>query len=378
MRPEREVTPAEAAEHGDDHVLVGAADLAAFVREVGQHCGLPDDHVDLFVDGVLSGDLRGLPSHGVFRLGIYARGFLTGAINARPELREYGTSPGSRLMDADNALGLISGQLAMDRAIELAREQGIGAVSVRNSNHAGVLAIHVLRAAEAGMIGFFTSNAPALMAPWGASDALLSNSPFAYAFPTGRDPIVVDMACSAVARGRIRLAATAGHPIPAGWALDASGEETNDAIAAMDGVVLPMAAHKGSGLAVAHEILSACLSGARLSKDVPRGFLRHGADTLDSWDVGHLAVAIDIGATRPVADFIADVDDLSAAMRSLPPRPGFERVRLPGEPEEECVTRFRASGVPIAPTTFSSLLDLAAELGLASALTPITPEVPND
>ena len=158
----------EAASERPGHVVVRAGELSAFVAAVAARCGLPDEHVPLFTEAVVQADLRGIPSHGVFRLGMYARGFLRGHVNPAPQLTESGTKAGSRLLDADNGLGLVVGQLAMDRAVELARETGVGAVSVRNSNHSGVLAVHVARAARAGMIGFFTSNAPALMAPWAA------------------------------------------------------------------------------------------------------------------------------------------------------------------------------------------------------------------
>jgi LDH2 family malate/lactate/ureidoglycolate dehydrogenase len=361
--------PAKGAATGVEHVVVAPDELLALIREVGERCGLPAEHVDLFAHGLLEADLRGLPSHGVYRLDIYARGFLSGNINPNPTLRESGDSPGFRLIDADNGLGVIVGQLAMDRAVELARDCGVGAVSVRNSNHSGVLAIHVIRAARAGMIGYFTSNAPALMSAWGGQEAILSNSPFAYAFPTSGEAVVVDMACSAAARGRIRFAASDGSSIPLGWALDANGRETTDALAAMDGLILPMANNKGSGLAVANEILSACLSGSRLSKDVPRDFLRTGADTLDSWDIGHFALALDIGAVRPPDAFIADVDELSDAIHSLSPRDGFDRVRLPGEPENESATRLAADGIPLSEATVRSIERLRSELGLDSSLT---------
>jgi LDH2 family malate/lactate/ureidoglycolate dehydrogenase len=352
-----------------DLAVVSAAEAFAFARLVGERCGLPDEHLDLFATGIVEADLRALPSHGVFRLRIYARGFLSGNINPAPVLRESGSRPAFRLVDADNGLGIIVGQLAMDRSVELAREFGTGTVSIRNSNHSGVLAIHVLRAARAGMVGFFTSNAPALMSAWGGREPILSNSPFAYAFPTGGEPLVVDMACSAVARGRIRFAASDGDPIPLGWALDADGQETTDAVAAMEGLILPMANHKGSGLAVANEILSACLSGANLSKDVPRDFLRNGADTLDSWDVGHLALAIDVGAVRPHAEFTADVDELAGAIHSLKPREGFDRVRLPGETEAESAERLGRLGIHLSAPTVRSLETLEAELGLGGELT---------
>ncbi len=347
-----------------EKIQVPVGELTDFVRAVAVRCELPAVHADLLAESLVAADLRGVPSHGVFRLAIYARGYLSGHINPAPRLTESGDRSAARLIDGDNGLGLIVGQLAMDRAIELAREHGVGLVSVRNSNHSGVLAVHALRAAREGMIGYFTSNAPALMAPWGAQDPLLSNSPFAYAFPARDTPVVVDMACSAVARGRIRMAAVDGLPIPFGWALDAEGSPTDDAVAAMDGVVLPMGDHKGSGLAVAHEILATCLSGANLSMDVPKAFLRHGADTLDSWGVGHLAMAIDVGATRQLDDFREDVGRLSDAVRSLTPRPDFAKVLMPGDPEEESTRVLRLHGIPLSSESCRSLERLARELGI--------------
>ena len=348
---------------------VDAGELRRLVSEVGELCGLPADHVPLFADGLLEADLRGIPSHGVYRLGMYARGFQRGLINPTPQLQEFGSRPASRVLDGDNGLGLIVGQLAMDRSIELAQANGVGAVGVRNSNHSGVLAVHVRRAAARGMIGFFTSNAPALMAPWGSREALISNSPFAYAFPSGQDPVIVDMACSAAARGRIRLAAAATGKIPRGWALDANGNATEDAVAAMRGLVLPMAEHKGSAMAIAFEILAACLSGARLSKDVPRGFLSESADTLDSWGVGHFAVSFDVGAMRPLAEFEAQVDELATAVRSSAPSGAFQEVQMPGDVELRSAKALGATGVNLSEQTVAGLERLRRELGLQSPLT---------
>lgn len=345
--------------------LVSAETLTTFVHDVALRCGLSTEHADLFTDALMAADLRGIPSHGLFRLGIYSRGFLSGNVNPAPRVSESGDASASRLIDGDNGLGLVVGQLAMDRAVELASENGIGMVSVRNSNHSGVLAVHVLRATGAGMVGFFTSNAPALMAPWGAQEALLSNSPFAYGFPARGGPIVVDMACSAVARGRIRLAALDRQPIPLGWALDAEGNATDDPLAAMEGVVLPMGEYKGSGLAIAHEILATCLSGAVLSMNVPRVFLKHGADTLDAWDVGHLAIAINIEALRPRDAFESDVAELTDAVRGATPQPGAGEVLMPGDPEAASVTRLLREGVPVSSETARALSGLARELAIA-------------
>jgi L-2-hydroxycarboxylate dehydrogenase (NAD+) len=190
------------SQHGTTVFAVG--DVRAFIERAGAVAGLRGDDLDRFATALVETDLRGVDSHGVYRVPFYCRGLASGALNPVPVLSRVRGRGATEVIDADNGLGVIVGQLAMDRAIELARDAGVGIVAVRNSNHSGMLAAHVLRAAEAGMIGHFVSNAPALMAPWGGREALLSNSPFAWAIPTGRDPIVLDMATSAVARGRIR------------------------------------------------------------------------------------------------------------------------------------------------------------------------------
>ena len=185
-----------------------------------------------------------------------------GVVNPRPEVKVLRKFGATELLDGDNGLGVVIGQLAMDRAVEIASELGVGVIAVRNSNHTGMLAVHVLKAASRDMIGYFTSNGPAIMAPFGGREARMGNSPFAYAIPThSGEPIVLDLACSVVARGKIRMYADHGEPIPEGWALDAEGFPTRDAEAAMDGAVLPMAGYKGYGIAFVTEVIGAVLPG---------------------------------------------------------------------------------------------------------------------
>jgi LDH2 family malate/lactate/ureidoglycolate dehydrogenase len=256
---------------------------------------------------------------------------------------------------------VIIGQIAMDRAVEMARDFGIGIVAVRNSNHAGMLAAHVLRASKAGMIGYFVRNAPALMAPWGGREALLSNSPFAWAIPSRDDPIVLDMACSAVARGRIRLAAQRNMRIPLGWAIDERGAPVEDAHAAMRGMVLPMAGYKGYGLAIVNEVLAAVLPGATLSMNVSTAFLRENATSHDSWGVGHLAIALDVSAFEDPTVFRDRVQQLIEKVRSSQLAPGHERIMVPGEPEAKTRRSRFATGIPISSAVLEILRTFSSE-----------------
>jgi LDH2 family malate/lactate/ureidoglycolate dehydrogenase len=247
----------------------------------------------------------------------------------------------------------------MDHAIDLAKEYGVGAVAVRNSNHSGMLASHVLRACAAGCVGHFVSNAPATMAPTGGAQAVLSNAPMAWGVPTGGgEPIVLDMASSAAARSKIRLAAREGRTIPAEWAVGPDGVATTDPQVALDGVLLPMAGHKGSGLAIVNELLCSALPGATFAARMPTDFLGAGATTMEGWDAGHLAVAIDPSALQPLERFYERVEDLVRTIRGS----GID-VMLPGEPESRLRQQREAEGIPLSAEVFGDLQAFAEEVG---------------
>lgn len=345
-------------------VYVAPAAVAAFIRRAGAAAGVTGDALDLFVGGLLRSDLRGIDSHGVYRVPFYCRGFVSGALNPRPVLRRLRGRGATEVLDADNGLGVVVGQLAMQRSVELARTFGIGMVGVTNSNHAGMLAAHVLHASDAGMIGWFVSNAPALMAPWAGREALLSNSPFAWAIPCRPQAIVLDMACSSIARGRIRMAALRDEAIPEGCAIDADGRPTTNARLAMDGLVLPAGGYKGYGIALVNEILSAVVPGATLSMDVSRAFLAADATEQDAWGIGHVAVAIDPSAFQDPDVFLGRVTGLADRIRQSSPAQGFDAVLLPGDPEIAEQRRRESDGIPIAQAVIEQLAAFADELAI--------------
>ncbi|MBM7789631.1 Ldh family oxidoreductase [Tenggerimyces flavus] len=343
---------------------VTADDLAAFVRAICAAADVPTDDSYLIAAALVEADLRGVSSHGCARLPAYARALAARIINPKPELSRVRGGTAVELLDGDNGLGLVLGQRSMMRAVELAQGAGIGAVSVRNSNHTGMLAIHLTPATTAHMIGFFTSNAPAVMTPYGGRDPKLGNGPFAYGIPTRGEPIVVDMASSATNRGRIRLYANTGRRLPSGWALDDEGGATIDPAAALRGLLLPMAGHKGYGLAVVNEILAGVLAGATLAADMPREFLREGSRVLDSWRSGHLAIAIDLTAFAERETFLDQIDTFAAQLRSARPALGNDTVLLPGEPESARRAAQLESGIELGGAVIEGLDELASELGV--------------
>jgi LDH2 family malate/lactate/ureidoglycolate dehydrogenase len=348
-------------------VRIPVVALRSYVERAGVRAGVPDDQLGLLVDSFVEADLRGVGTHGVARIPAYTRAFLQGIVNPAPNLSVVHRTPAALLVDADNGLGMVTGQLAMDLAIDLASTVGIGVVSVRNSNHSGMLAVHVMRAAEAGLIGFFTSNGPAIMAPWGGAEPRLSNGPFAWALPRGdgQPPVVADMAASAAARGKIRQTARTGGQIPAGWALDSEGRPTTDARVAMEGVVLPMAAHKGYGIGFVNEALSAVLSGSALATDTPRGFLADGSTVLDSWRIGHLAMALDPRLFVGADAFGDGMERLVDSVRSSRLAADASEILLPGEPERRRREESLRDGVLLPESTVQALDDFAREIDIA-------------
>lgn len=358
-------TSGSAADVMSDGRTVTVEDARAFVARAARFAGMSGEDVARFVDGLVEADLRGHWSHGVVRVPPYVRALAAGVVNPAPRVaavREFGATA---LLDGDNGHGVVVGQIAADRAAELARDHGVGVVAVRNSNHTGMLATHVLRAARLNMIGYFTSNGPAIMAPHGGRVPRLGNAPFAYAIPrrTG-DPIVLDMASSQVARGKVRMHADRGEPIPEGWAIDERGLPTTDASAAMRGSVVPMAGYKGYGIALVSEILASVLPGARLSVEMPRAFLEAGSSMLDSWGAGHLAMAINVEAIADPLEFTTEVDRLVTYMRETPPAEGAGGVLVPGEPEWSTRRHRIRNGIPLNATVVSQLDAFAKEIGI--------------
>lgn len=347
----------------DQASSISAGALKTFVHRCGIVAGLSPEDASRLVDGVVEADLRGVASHGVSRLPTYLRALAGGVVNPSPAVQVLRSKGAVEVLDADNGLGVIVGQQAMERAVNLAGEFGVGTVSVRNSNHSGMLAAHVLKAPPHGAVGFFTSNGPAIMAPFGGREPRLGNGPVAYAIPRRQsEPLVLDMACSATNRGRIRLLAEAGETLPPGWALDETGLPTQDASAALRGVVLPAGGHRGSGLAVVNEVLAAALPGASLAVDMPRAFLQEGARVLDSWQCGHLAMAFDIDAFTDMTSFLDEVERLCTALKDCPPVEGTSEVLLPGEIESRTKAARLREGVPLSAAVIARLDEIADEL----------------
>ncbi len=242
--------------------LVKPADLSALASDVFEHCGVPRADADIGAEVALWAQLHGSDSHGIVHLPLYVRGLLDRTIKAQPAFAMTRAMPACAVLDADHGLGLVASRRAIDLAIDIAKQLGLGAVAVRNSSHFGAAGYYADRAAEQGLIGLAFTNAMPAIAPTGGSEGLLGTNPIGAAFPIpGADPVIADMATAVVARSRIRHALAAGQKtIPEGWALDPSGRPTTDPAVAVKGSLLPIGGPKGYALSLMVEILCSALS----------------------------------------------------------------------------------------------------------------------
>src|SRR6195952_1784654 len=251
-------------------MLISEQSLRAFTQNIFLAMGCSNEHAALAADVLILSDLRGIDSHGVARLIGYVRLWESKRINANPNITIVHETPTTATVDGDAGLGLVVAPFAMQLAIKKAELYGSGWVSVRNSNHFGIAGYHALMAVEKNMIGYAMTNASPLVAPTYSNERLLGTNPMCYAFPAGNyPPVVVDMATSAAANGKLEIAQRAGKPVPEGWIQDGTGTFQTDPHALKSGgALLPLGgdkehgSHKGFGLSATVDILSAVLSGA--------------------------------------------------------------------------------------------------------------------
>lgn len=341
---------------------VSAAALADFTAAVFERLGLPRAHARIVADCLVKANLRGLDSHGVARTSIYAKRLRLGLANPRPTLALARVAPSAAQMDGENGMGMVVGRTAMEGAIALARETGVGLVGVRRSTHYGMAAYYVLHAIAADCMGFAFTNSSPGMAPYGGRKPVLGVNPLAVGVPAGRRPaIVLDMAMSVIARGKMRLAAMHAEPIAEGLGLDAQGRATTDGMQVFGGgVVLPFGGPKGSALAIWMEIMAGVFTGAAFAGQMRSLY----EDFSGPQGIGHVFMAIRPDLFMPMADFKARMDSMIERLKNSEPAEGMDEVLMPGEPEVRQEAERSRSGLPITPQVLASLEAEAAQAGI--------------
>ncbi len=347
--------------------------LHEFCAGVFVHLGVPPADARRAADVLSLADRRGIDSHGVARLRTYFDLLSAGRINPRPELRIVRETPSTATVDGDNGLGLVIGPKANEIAMEKADRVGTGWVSVCHTNHYGIAGYYVLRALERDMIGWAMTNSSRGVAPLWGGERMLGTNPIAIAFPGKEEPpIVIDMATSAVAYGKIEMALRKGESIPVGWAIDQDGRSTTDPRAMIEGgALLPLGSdrehggQKGYGLAIAVDVLSAVLSGANWGPFTPPFAIRQpDPGRRVGKGIGHFFGAMRIDAFRDPEEFKAQIDDLVRTLRATRPAPGTSGPLIPGDPEREAEKERTENGIPLLAPVLEDLRDVSRQTGV--------------
>jgi LDH2 family malate/lactate/ureidoglycolate dehydrogenase len=341
-------------------VLIAYSELKRYVKEVFFSIGCSDEESEIIADTLVEADLRGTHSHGVMRLGIYPNRLKGGAVTKNAAITIINESAATAMIDGGNGMGQVVSHRAMSLAIEKAKQSGIAIVGVHNSNHFGAAAYFAKMAPPKNMIGLiFTVSSVNVMAAWGGLDKLLGNNPVAIGAPSGLDiPLVLDMALSEVAVGRIKLASMKGDlSIPASWALDKDGIPTTDPNEALEGLAAPMASYKGSGLAIMGAIIAGTLNGAAVGSEVGNIF----KDQTNPSNVGHTFIAIDIEKFVKMSDYLKHTEKFIKELQNGRMAKNASAILMPGEKEFMLEKERRIKGIPISEEIYKLLVDVAKD-----------------
>ena len=334
-------------------VVVNADELLSFCQETLLRAGLDGPGAETVAESLVEADLRGISTHGVVRLWLYERRVRAGLIRPNPSMEFARTGPATAILRGAHGAGQVVGARGMREAIALARETGVGCVAVTESNHFGIAAYFSMQALSHDMIGVALCHSDSLVAPFGAAKSFLGSNPVSVAIPAGEeDPIVLDMATSVAAMGKVTSAQAKGEPIPLGWAIDSAGNPTTDPARALEGALLPTGTYKGYGLGLVIEVLSALLAGSPFGPHIPVPF-----KIADIQNLGHFFAALDLRRFVEVPTFKARMDQMIREIKALPRAPGCEEILVAGEPEARCRRQQLRDGIRLTPEAAQVLRD---------------------
>jgi LDH2 family malate/lactate/ureidoglycolate dehydrogenase len=334
--------------------------LRDFIAASFRRLGLPDGDALTVAALMAEADLQGSDGHGVIRLPQYARRIRAGGINLRPDIRVLQERSGMALIDGDNGMGHLVMSRAAELAIDKARIAGVAWVGTRMSNHAGPASLYARKVLAQDMIGmiFAVGNANHLP-PWGGLEMLLSTNPIAVAVPAGRHvPVVLDMATTVAAYGKVKAKAQRGEAMPEGWMIDRDGRPLTDPRRAEEGFLLPIGGYKGYGLALIVGLLAGTLNGAAMGKEV----IDFNHDDQSATNTGQVIVAIDVAAFGDLQAFKKSVDMLIDDLRQSRRMPNVDRIWLPGEQSDARRVANERDGIAIVAALLRNLDQLADEL----------------
>jgi LDH2 family malate/lactate/ureidoglycolate dehydrogenase len=341
---------------------IAAASLAAFAQRILCAAGIPATDAETVAQLMVEADLRGSDTHGVIRLPLYVRRLKAGGITTRPNIRIVQERKASALVDGDNGMGHLVMDFAAQTAIEKAKHCGVGWVGARMSNHAGPAALYAMKPLAHDMIGIYLAvGSNNHLPPWGARENLLGTNPIAIAIPALEEPpIVLDMAPTVAAFGKVRLKAQRGEEMPVGWMTDRDGKPLTDPKRADEGLLLPIGDYKGYGLSLIIGLLAGTLNQAAFGREVIDFVKEPGKKS----NTGHAVVALAVDAFAPALVFKRQVDVAIRTMRGAERLPGIERIWLPGEQSHHKRQDRLRHGVPMPKPLRDSLDATARDLGV--------------
>jgi LDH2 family malate/lactate/ureidoglycolate dehydrogenase len=345
-------------------IRIKAHELEAFIARAFEAVDVPPADARIIAELMTRADVNGSEGHGIFRLPQYIRRIKGGAVNVRPDIRIEREAAAMALVNGDNGMGHLVMRYATEIAVSKARTAGVAWVGAKWSNHAGPASLYAAMPLEHDMIGLYLAVGSANhLPPWGGLDMLLSTNPIAVAIPAAEEPpIVLDMATTVAAYGKVKTKAQRGETMPVGWMMDRVGRPLTDPKRANEGFLLPIGDYKGYGLALVFGLLAGTLNGAAMGRDV----VDFNADDTTPTNTGHAIVAISVEAFGEVQAFKRSVDALMRDIRGSRRLPGVERIWLPGEQSHAKRAERSRLGVPMPGPLLASLGELAAELRIAA------------
>jgi L-2-hydroxycarboxylate dehydrogenase (NAD+) len=337
--------------------------IVEFIQHVLVAVEMPSGDAQIVARLMTEADVNGSDGHGIFRLPGYIRRITEGGLNLKPNIHIEREKSGMALVDGDNAQGHLVMRYCAELAIKKAKNSGVAWVGVHDSNHAGPAALYAKMPLAENMIGLYVAIGNANhLPPWGGIEMLLSTNPIAIAVPgLNEPPIVLDMATTVAAYGKVKTAAQRGEKMPEGWMIDRQGQPLTDPNKSDQGFLMPIGGPKGYGLALMFGLLAGTLNGAAFGKDV----VDFNSDFSTPTNTGQFIVAIDIAAFGDVDSFKQNVDTVYRSMKASPTLPGYDEVLLPGEQSHKKRQDREQNGVPIHNGLLQSLNKTASKLGVA-------------
>jgi LDH2 family malate/lactate/ureidoglycolate dehydrogenase len=343
-----------------DTNYLSADEVKSFIAKVFVGLGMPTQDATLCADLLVRTDLSGADGHGVFRLLQYARRIKSGGINLNPQMRLLQDAPSIGLLHGDNAMGHLVMHRCAELAIAKAQVTGIGWMGCCYGNHAGAGSTYANLVSEAGLVGIYMAVGSANhMAPWGGVDPLLSTNPIAISVPTSNQqgPVVLDMATTVAAYGKVKMKAQAGEPMPVGWMIDKQGNPLTDPKRSSEGTLLPIGDYKGYGLSLMIALLAGSMNGAAVGSQL----VDFNDDETAVTNTGQTIIAVNPEFLAGFQNMTQSADQLINEIKSSKPLPNVSKIRVPGDGAAQAKQKRSVDGIPI-PAGLLKNLHTCAEL----------------